>query len=280
MLLCQNRVEVSRDSFLSYFEVYNHLIEIQEENGWDFKSDAGAAAGAKDRKNDRKNDKFKNKRNNNLIDLEIITRDLNSYLSKIGSIPIRLPDFNNNRFDPEIRRKRKLEKIKKYKRKQQQLENGEGTNADANENEDEEEEEELIIPGRQNFIDSMIELNKFSLEKIEKLQIVNFKPRSIVLLYSIIEECDQRFNEDECNAIIEIVNTYFPVLDTPEEEGEGEGEGEQQVGEVVNNEEIEQPVVQVEEDYYEEEFEDDVNDLEHESTRRAPKPEGMDIDEE
>ncbi|GMF57071.1 unnamed protein product [[Candida] boidinii] len=173
------KVEVSRDSFLSYFEVYNHLIEIQEENGWDFKSDAGAAAGAKDRKNDRKNDKFKNKRNNNLIDLEIITRDLNSYLSKIGSIPIRLPDFNNNRFDPEIRRKRKLEKIKKYKRKQQQLENGEGTNADANENEDEEEEEELIIPGRQNFIDSMIELNKFSLEKIEKLQIVNFKPRSI-----------------------------------------------------------------------------------------------------
>ncbi|GME97091.1 unnamed protein product [[Candida] boidinii] len=263
-------VEVNRDSFLSYFEVYNHLIEIQEENGWDFKKDDKTAGN--NNKKDRKNDKFKNKRNNNLIDLEIITKDLNSYLSKIGSIPIRLPDFNNNRFDPEIRRKKKLERIKKYKKKQQRLENGED-NVEEEDDDEEEEEEELIIPGRQNFIDSMIELNKFSLEKIEKLQIVNFKPRSIVLLYSIVEECDQRFNEDECNSIIEIVNTYFPVLDVPEEEGAGEGEGQ------INTEEIEeqQPV---EEDYYEEEFEDDGNDLEHESTRSAPKPEGMDIDEE
>lgn len=66
-------------------------------------------------------------------------------------------------------------------------------------------------------------VSKFQLEKIEVLQIINFKPLSLVSLYAVVEECDQRFNEDQCQEMIDIVFRYFPS-----EQGEEEGEEEEQ----------------------------------------------------
>ncbi len=65
----------------------------------------------------------------------------------------------------------------------------------------------------------MKQLNHYKLEKVEKLQILNNTPHSAVHLYGIVEECDQRFSEDEIEAILKLVETYFPA---PEVEGEEE----------------------------------------------------------
>ncbi|CAB4254913.1 similar to Saccharomyces cerevisiae YJL011C RPC17 RNA polymerase III subunit C17 [Maudiozyma barnettii] len=58
------------------------------------------------------------------------------------------------------------------------------------------------------FSELMVTLNKFELFKIEKLQIVNQMPRNLVHLYSIIEECDSRFTEDQITEIIGIIEAH------------------------------------------------------------------------
>ncbi|KAH3680099.1 hypothetical protein WICMUC_000557 [Wickerhamomyces mucosus] len=68
-------------------------------------------------------------------------------------------------------------------------------------------------------------LSKFALEKLEALQIVNSIPRSLVSLFSVIEECDQRFSEEETQEILDIVNENFPFLEQ-EVEDQGEEQGE------------------------------------------------------
>lgn len=73
----------------------------------------------------------------------------------------------------------------------------------------------------------MKELASFQLEKIEKLQILNSAPHSLVNLYAIVEECDQRFTEEECERILFIMSNYFPADDGAGEAGEGEGEVDQ-----------------------------------------------------
>lgn len=55
------------------------------------------------------------------------------------------------------------------------------------------------------FTQLMKNLNKFKLYKIEKLQLVNQLPSNVVHLYSIIEECDSRFTEDELASMIDII---------------------------------------------------------------------------
>ncbi|CCH45831.1 DNA-directed RNA polymerase III subunit [Wickerhamomyces ciferrii] len=74
----------------------------------------------------------------------------------------------------------------------------------------------------ENITQMMKDLSKFKLEKIEKLQIINSAPQSLVTLYAVIEECDQRFNEQEIEEILQIIQTHFPQQAEDEEEGEGE----------------------------------------------------------
>lgn len=75
----------------------------------------------------------------------------------------------------------------------------------------------------------MNKLAKFQLEKIERLQIINSAPHSLVNLYAIVEECDQRFTEEESQEILDIVEELFP------QEAAVEGDDE----EVVADEDVE-----------------------------------------
>ncbi|CUM62800.1 uncharacterized protein PRCAT00000358001 [Priceomyces carsonii] len=72
------------------------------------------------------------------------------------------------------------------------------------------------IQSNESFKELLLFLNKFDLMKVEKLQIVNSLPRSMVNLYAIVEECDQRFDEDTCDSILETINRLFPVEENAE----------------------------------------------------------------
>lgn len=61
-------------------------------------------------------------------------------------------------------------------------------------------------------------LKSYQLEKIEILQILNFTPRNMVLLYSIIEECDSRLDETQCQEILDLVSECFPKQEEPVED--------------------------------------------------------------
>ncbi|AOA63477.1 RNA polymerase III subunit C17 [Komagataella phaffii CBS 7435] len=75
-------------------------------------------------------------------------------------------------------------------------------------------------------VDSFVELinflNGFELVKVEKLQMVNLLPRSLVSVYSIIEECDSRFTEDECESMLNKIEELFPVKQeiVPDQDGD------------------------------------------------------------
>lgn len=58
------------------------------------------------------------------------------------------------------------------------------------------------------FSKFLMKLNEFELLKAEKLQIMNQLPRNMVHLYSIVEECDSRFNEDQISQIIATVEEF------------------------------------------------------------------------
>ncbi|KAG7808598.1 hypothetical protein KL921_003680 [Ogataea angusta] len=81
--------------------------------------------------------------------------------------------------------------------------------------------------------------------KIEKLEILNRLPRTIVSLFSVIEECDQRFSDEQCNNMLDLVQRYFPISqeavedDAMEVEQEEEEEEEEVVAEQFEMEELE-----------------------------------------
>lgn len=77
-------------------------------------------------------------------------------------------------------------------------------------------------PDAEAFTELMTFLNKFELMKAEKLQIVNSLPRSMVHLYGLVEECDQRFDEETCESILAKVSELVPQQDV--EEGEEEAQ--------------------------------------------------------
>lgn len=158
------KVEIERERLLSNFEVFEHLKEIQRQNNWMAQQDNAK----------------KPKRSLN-PDLESITRDLSSYLSKT---PVHIQSVDS-------------------------------------------------------ITECMKDLSKYSLEKIEKLQIINSTPYSMVSLYSVIEECDQRFSEDEINDILEIIQTHFPIG----EDASGEGNEEYDEDEVMVDQQEEEIVV-------------------------------------
>jgi len=64
-------------------------------------------------------------------------------------------------------------------------------------------------------------LNGFALTKAEKLQIINLLPRSLVELHLILEECEERFSEEDMVAILKVVKACRPVIDDGDAEEEG-----------------------------------------------------------
>lgn len=81
-----------------------------------------------------------------------------------------------------------------------------------------------LVPSEQNFVQLMQFLNQFDLMKVEKLQIVNSLPRSMVHLYGLVEECDVRFDEDTCESILAKINELVPVEETEDAELEEQAE--------------------------------------------------------
>lgn len=59
----------------------------------------------------------------------------------------------------------------------------------------------------QKFTILMNKLNEFELFKVEKLQIVNHLTTNMAVLYSIVEECELRFTEQQINEILETVQS-------------------------------------------------------------------------
>lgn len=119
----------------------------------------------------------------------------------------------------------------------------------------------------QSVINLVLGLNMYKLEMIEKLQILNILPRSMVLLYAIIEDCDQRFSEEECEDLLSLVNSSFPLPD--KEEGADEDDaGEENEDEEMDDAEGEENGTTVEED--EEAFENINGDLQHEAPGLKP----------
>uniref|UniRef100_A0A0L0NWY4 DNA-directed RNA polymerase III subunit RPC9 n=1 Tax=Candidozyma auris TaxID=498019 RepID=A0A0L0NWY4_CANAR len=76
------------------------------------------------------------------------------------------------------------------------------------------------IPNTEAVMEIMTFLNQYELMKVEKLQILNSLPRSMVHLYALVEECDQRFDEETCEAILAKINEVVPKAET--EEGDEE----------------------------------------------------------
>lgn len=80
------------------------------------------------------------------------------------------------------------------------------------------------IPDANAVKEIMTLLNTLELVKVEKLQILNSLPRSMVHLYALVEECDQRFSEETCEAILAKINEVVPRPETEEAEEEAEEE--------------------------------------------------------
>ncbi|SJM86391.1 related to DNA-directed RNA polymerase III subunit RPC9 [Zygosaccharomyces bailii] len=59
------------------------------------------------------------------------------------------------------------------------------------------------------FSELVRNLNQYSLFKAEKLHIVNQLPQSLVHLYSVVEECDSRFTQEQLDAILASLNAYI-----------------------------------------------------------------------
>lgn len=78
------------------------------------------------------------------------------------------------------------------------------------------------IPDANAVKEIMSFLNQYELVKVEKLQILNSLPRSMVHLYALVEECDQRFSEEACEAILTKINDVVPRAEAEEDVEEEE----------------------------------------------------------
>ncbi|GMM29674.1 DNA-directed RNA polymerase III subunit [Martiniozyma asiatica (nom. inval.)] len=112
----------------------------------------------------------------------------------------------------------------------------------------------------------MERLNEYPLLLIEKLMIINLLPRSMVALYAVVDECDERLGE-KAEELLQVIQEIYPQVDEMGEEEEEQGEEIAQV-----DEEIVDAVEEVDGEVFE-----DVDNLEHES--RAKGGDEMEIDE-
>lgn len=168
-----------RDSFLSNFEVYDHLKHIKQKYSWTFSPEEELAL-QQDQQQDNYHKKHHQKQKNRFtacgLDLEVATRDVLQFMEN----------------------------------------NAEITQVDVD-----------------NFKQLMSFLNQFELMKVEKLQIVNALPRSLVVLYLLVEDCEERFSVEICEDIVGKINELFPLEEGDQEDGEDGEDGEEEVeGEV------------------------------------------------
>ncbi|KTW25681.1 hypothetical protein T552_03542 [Pneumocystis carinii B80] len=55
------------------------------------------------------------------------------------------------------------------------------------------------------------ELEIYSLTKAEKLMIINARPDTLVELYALIEECEERFNLEQLQQILDHIHSKMPL---------------------------------------------------------------------
>ncbi|CCC69771.1 hypothetical protein NCAS_0D01900 [Naumovozyma castellii] len=158
-----------RDAFLSDYEVLQFLSKLERRHHWD---DETTLANQKNKKM-----KKKIKRPYNHAELQNITRNTINYLSMNKNF---IQQGEDDVDDPQEAKVVNESNIK---------------SAICNLNDE-------------RFTEFMQRLNEFDLFKVEKLQIVNDFPTNMVHLYSIIEECDSRFNEEQIEQILSIVKSF------------------------------------------------------------------------
>lgn len=61
------------------------------------------------------------------------------------------------------------------------------------------------VPSEDSFLSLMRSLAKYPLTKTERLQIVNLMPKSLLDFYLIVEECEERFREEQIGEILGLV---------------------------------------------------------------------------
>lgn len=59
----------------------------------------------------------------------------------------------------------------------------------------------------------LTKLKPFALTRAEKVQIINTRPCNIVTLHVVIEECEERFNQEQLEQILEIIAECLPPLE-------------------------------------------------------------------
>ncbi|KAJ1670166.1 hypothetical protein EV182_008382, partial [Spiromyces aspiralis] len=67
------------------------------------------------------------------------------------------------------------------------------------------------------IINLLEKLKKYNLTKAEKLQILNHRPRHIVELYILIEECSDRFKDEDLDGMLNIIYESLPRDDEDNE---------------------------------------------------------------
>lgn len=172
------RVIKARDAFFSDYEALQFLSKLQRKHRWDENS-------IQEMKNFNKNKKGRfQKRPYNHPALQEIVNDTLSYLTISKSITT--PQDNE-------------EEEEEGKEEIKQEEGGE------------QRQSPLTKLNDEMFIELMNKLNNYELYKIEKLQIVNQLPTNMVHLFSIVEECDSRFTEDQINEMIELIASFVKI---------------------------------------------------------------------
>lgn len=176
------RVIKARDAFFSDYEALQFLSKLQRKHRWDENS-------LQEMKNFNKNKKGKfQKRPYNHPVLQGIVNDTLSYLTISKSIAAT----QDNEEEEEENEKEENEETKKKENEKQR-------------------QSPLTKLNDEMFTQLMNKLNNFELYKIEKLQIVNQLPTNMVHLFSVVEECDSRFTEDQINEMIELVASYVNI---------------------------------------------------------------------
>jgi len=67
----------------------------------------------------------------------------------------------------------------------------------------------------------LLKVEKFSLTKAERLQVLNLRPSTAVEVHLIVEDCEERMSSSTVDELLETVrNTLPPPPEKPEEEEE------------------------------------------------------------
>ncbi|KAI3883888.1 hypothetical protein MKX03_017352 [Papaver bracteatum] len=75
---------------------------------------------------------------------------------------------------------------------------------------------------QENINEFLNSCEKYKLAKAEKLNIINIRPATLVEIDPIIEECQDRLNEEQVEELVELIANLFPPPPKPEGADEGE----------------------------------------------------------